>query len=56
MRHILIIAVMVFACGCGTVRYQVKKPTDGRRISTEVQWDVVELRFNDLWKALIKGE
>jgi uncharacterized protein YceK len=52
MKHLLILP-LVLLCGCGTVRYQVKQPTDGRRAQTEIQWDVVELRFNDMWMKVI---
>lgn len=52
-KMILLTILMSAACACGTVRYQVKKPTDGRRVSTEIQWDIVEIKFNEGWKSIL---
>ncbi|CAK0742863.1 hypothetical protein CCP3SC1AL1_110011 [Gammaproteobacteria bacterium] len=50
MRIVFILVVAAFACACGTIRYRVEKPSDGRKAFTSIQWDVVEFRFNKLWK------
>ena len=49
MKHVALVVLVAIACGCGTVRYRVNSPTDGRRVQTEVQWDVVEIKFNKMW-------
>lgn len=54
MRRIVLLTLMLAVCsGCGTVRYRVTAPTDSRRVQTEVQWDVVELKFNDMWMKML---
>lgn len=55
-KHLLFMCLGLFLFGCGTVRYQIKSPTDSRHgVQTEVQWDVVTLHFNDLWGKIIPG-
>lgn len=50
MKSIVMFLMLAVLYGCGTVRYRIEKPTDGRRVSTAIQWDVVELHFNKLWQ------
>lgn len=50
MKTLLIGLTVLMLSGCGAVRYRVTQPTDGKPTKTEIQWDVVELQFNSLWK------
>lgn len=52
MRRAIALVVGMLPQGCGTVRYRVAKPVDGGKARTELQWGVVELRFNELWRGL----
>jgi len=54
MKLIITGLAALMLMGCGTVRYRVTQPTDGKPTKTELQWDVIELRFNDAWRELIK--
>lgn len=57
MKRIIFAAlVMAVMSGCGTARYRVIMPTDNRHTKTELQWDVVEVKFNDIWKKVLGGE
>ena len=52
MKNIVIIALMFLACGCGTMRYQlIAEP--GQKGRGQIQWDVVEVSFNDTWASLL---
>ena len=53
MRLIFLTLMLAVCTGCGTMRYRVITPTDGRHVKTEVQWEIVELKFNDVWKAIL---
>lgn len=52
MRLVIALVATMLLQGCGTVRYRVAKPVDGGKARTELQWDVVELRFNAFWREL----
>lgn len=56
MKMLVVMLLPLMLWGCGTLRYRVDKPTDGRRTGTSIQWDVVEIRFNDIWKKSLFSE
>ena len=55
MRNVLLIVMVMFAGGCGTVRYSLVGEK-GKRGHQEVAWDVVKIDFNSFWLKLAGKE
>jgi uncharacterized protein YceK len=46
-----ILVLTAVLSGCGTIRYRVDM-REGGPTKKSVQWDVVEIKFNNLWKKM----